>query len=476
MKRLTISMSDELFSKLDTIENKSLFIRKLIERELDMPDNLHDIDSRIPWERDIASLKGHIDELFTRLSDIESELTARVMQENIRPATRPGPVATGQDEQPESPDENGPFIPKQTPEDKYAFLVRENTSTDPRSDPDIEPSAEEVTVLPETEHAPGTGQKDLTTIPERPLVPEIKPPMETQQESAPSIPDIKPSAETGEEKGWVMPELKPPAGILKEQTMVMPELRPPVQIQQEQTVVMPELEPPAGMKDTKQTSLPDSKPPFETDENVPFIMPEFDKPEGAAQAPPFITEEDAPFENNDQAFTMPELKPPAETKGTGTFKIPDLQPETMPPFEAMQQQNSQPEEKQPLFKIHDIPSVQQDEKQPPFIAPAFPEQQHESASIPPFENSELNVDPLAQQPAIEKTVPSAKNDSFRSDKLASNILMYMPHGAKVKKGIIKSLISKQFIENDIDGKLAELVSAGILKLTAEGDDHYLIRP
>jgi len=34
MKRLTISMSDELFDRLDEIENKSLFVRNIIEREL----------------------------------------------------------------------------------------------------------------------------------------------------------------------------------------------------------------------------------------------------------------------------------------------------------------------------------------------------------------------------------------------------------------------------------------------------------
>ena len=34
MKRLTISMSDELFEKLDEMSNKSLFVRNLIEHEL----------------------------------------------------------------------------------------------------------------------------------------------------------------------------------------------------------------------------------------------------------------------------------------------------------------------------------------------------------------------------------------------------------------------------------------------------------
>jgi len=52
----------------------------------------------------------------------------------------------------------------------------------------------------------------------------------------------------------------------------------------------------------------------------------------------------------------------------------------------------------------------------------------------------------------------------------------MPHGAKVKKDIIKSLISKQFTENEIEAKLSEMISAGVLKLSDENGNSYLIRP
>lgn len=99
MKRLTISMSDELFDKLDSIENKSLFIRKLIEREVDMLDSIQGIDSSIPWERDIAALKGNVDELFIKLSDIEKQLNTRVMQETPT-ETQSCPIQTNHDRQP----------------------------------------------------------------------------------------------------------------------------------------------------------------------------------------------------------------------------------------------------------------------------------------------------------------------------------------------------------------------------------------
>jgi hypothetical protein len=54
--------------------------------------------------------------------------------------------------------------------------------------------------------------------------------------------------------------------------------------------------------------------------------------------------------------------------------------------------------------------------------------------------------------------------------------MYMPRGAKVKKEIIKSLVSKQFSDRDIEAKISEMVTAGVLMLNADGGDQYLIRP
>ena len=110
MKRLTISMSDELFDKLNSVENKSLFIRKLIERELDALDNMQDIDSNIPWERDIATLKGNVDELFSKLSSIEKQLAARVMQQLPEPESQSCQTLTNYEVYPENARESEPVF------------------------------------------------------------------------------------------------------------------------------------------------------------------------------------------------------------------------------------------------------------------------------------------------------------------------------------------------------------------------------
>nr|HML26064.1 hypothetical protein [Methanomethylovorans sp.] len=67
MKRLTISMSDALFDKLNQVENKSLFIRKLIEGEL---------RKGIAYSSDAAyeSLAGDIEDLHHELRSLSSRL------------------------------------------------------------------------------------------------------------------------------------------------------------------------------------------------------------------------------------------------------------------------------------------------------------------------------------------------------------------------------------------------------------------
>ncbi|MDW7731712.1 MAG: hypothetical protein SCH66_04700 [Methanolobus sp.] len=507
MKRLTISMSDELFDKLDSIENKSLFIRKLIERELDMLDSIQDIDSSIPWERDIAALKGNIDELFTKLSDIEKQLNTRVMQEIPTEAQscliqtnhdeQPGTLEinssglsepaifeheeTGQnpfandniEHQPEISDEKIPVVPEQIQEDKYSFLIQGETPMDPQPRSPMEYEEEDALVLLETEPASEIIKAD-------PL-PELEPPEKAQQEQAFVMPELKQPVETQQEQAFVMPELEHPVETQQEQAFVMPELEHPVETQQEPAFVMPELKPPVETTDSTQAPVPGPNPPFEIAENEPFVMPELSAPEGAEQAPSFMSEMKPPFENTDQPFTMPDLKTPAGTEEAGTFKLPELQPETVSPLKMTEQQNAPVMEKQPLFKIHNIDPPRQEEKLPPFVAPAF-DTQPENAQAPPFEIPAQKTNPPAQQPPMRQPVKDttmeapARNSSSKPDKLGSNILMYMPHGAKVKKDIIKSLISKKFSENEIEVKISELVSAGVLKLAAENENQYLIRP
>lgn len=665
MKRLTISMSDELFSKLESVENKSLFIRKLIERELDMLDSISDIDSNTPWERDIASLKGNIDELFTRLSDMEAQLNSSLTQGIPNPETMQGtnfieagdqaavsgtnhqeltetphpeqisaPVApdiSNKNQEPELTITKEPEITEEVPEDTNSFLTHSEASAYAQAENRTHPLADDTEVTPAVEASPETNTTDFATftqptqehevpatsnqeqeptfkLPELKTdteghedsgfklpdmepeiktqpepafkvpefekaeeshhdtgtqIPDLKPQEEALQESTSPMPDLgpqqeeqqkwtmpelkaspdvqqvpetakmpdpEPPVETHQEPGFVMPELKPPAENQQnqetaapemdaskaqqepafpmpelkapmeeksDQGMAMPDLKPPTEPQSETPFTMPDLktpetdqqEPPFQMPDLKPptdapgneaTDMTGMEPPFENSGNESFVMPDLSSPEPDAQAPPFMSETKPPFENNDQGFAIPDLKPPEGMEEATNPGIPDLQQTAAPPFEAMQQE--QPEEKQPLFKIHNIDSEQPDEEQPPFVAPAFPESQPlENTQLPPFENPDQDMNPPAAQPPAQPVnekpaATSAGNSISKPDKLGSNILMYMPHGAKVKKDIIKSLISKQFTENEIEAKLSEMTSTGVLKLSDENGNTYLIRP
>ena len=72
MKRLTISMSDELFDRLNEIENKSLFVRDIIERELSS-ETVGDGDTA-PWLDELNVFRVENKELTDRLNKIEKRL------------------------------------------------------------------------------------------------------------------------------------------------------------------------------------------------------------------------------------------------------------------------------------------------------------------------------------------------------------------------------------------------------------------
>jgi hypothetical protein len=87
--------------------------------------------------------------------------------------------------------------------------------------------------------------------------------------------------------------------------------------------------------------------------------------------------------------------------------------------------------------------------------------------------------PMQQQPKpslADSPAGHSATGTNKQGKLEGNILMYMPRGAKVKKEIIKSLVSKQFSDRDIEAKISELVTTGVLVLNADNGEHYLIRP
>ena len=53
--------------------------------------------------------------------------------------------------------------------------------------------------------------------------------------------------------------------------------------------------------------------------------------------------------------------------------------------------------------------------------------------------------------------------------------MYMPHGAEIKRDIIKSLLSKRYGPDEIDGKINQMMGAGTLSSTTKDGADYLVR-
>ncbi len=76
MKRLTISMSDELFETLDEIPNKSLFVRNLIENELKMGESESARSEQVPLDDELCELRETVLAMNKRLDDMEQMFLA----------------------------------------------------------------------------------------------------------------------------------------------------------------------------------------------------------------------------------------------------------------------------------------------------------------------------------------------------------------------------------------------------------------
>ncbi len=120
----------------------------------------------------------------------------------------------------------------------------------------------------------------------------------------------------------------------------------------------------------------------------------------------------------------------------------------------------------PILKLHEMPDMAMADKAAPFIAPSMPENTSGAGNMQmPFMGNQRNDNASGKQ----------KQNNAKPGKLEGNILMYMPRGAKVKKAIIKSLVSKQFSDAEIDSKLNEMLSSGVLSMDTDNGEQYLVR-
>jgi hypothetical protein len=272
-------------------------------------------------------------------------------------------------------------------------------------------------------------------------MPELKPPEQEAEQQEFQMPEFKPPEQEAEQQEFQMPELKLPEQETTQQEFQMPELKPPEQEAEQQEFQMPEFKPPKQEAEQQEFQMPELKPPGQETEQPEFQMPEFKPPEQEAEQ---------------QEFQMPEFKPTEQELGQTAFAMPELETSGSP---AMPDTN-EAELVMPEMKAPEMPPIA-GESMPPFNTgtEAAPEIQTETAQM-----QASKVSPDVNQSAGTKP-----------DKLETNILMYMPRGAKVKKEIIKSLVSRQFSQEDIDRKIQELVAREILILKQENGVEQLHR-
>ena len=78
MKELTIKLPDDLFDKLDSIQNKGAFVRKLIEKEINSPgkDRASSNQSSDQLRNEIKSLNERVKQMGYKIDNINSMLSA----------------------------------------------------------------------------------------------------------------------------------------------------------------------------------------------------------------------------------------------------------------------------------------------------------------------------------------------------------------------------------------------------------------
>jgi hypothetical protein len=552
-------MSDELFDKLDVIENKSLFIRKLIERELDAVENFSS-EEVVPWSEGFGILKKDVNTIFSRLEEMESKLAGMntvhenepLMQESLNSMEQDIPESF-----PELQDNLTQTIDTHESQEPITIdkIPAENTST-PDIIEGISADHTNIPVLIETDV--GITLEDVqesainepyieSVKTEEPVISEIQNSEQTMPANLPEAADTAPLFKTSIQEPTPMEiaiteeQIIPDKSTLlneNNEAVVSPSI-PETEVQNEGNDEIsrehklselvaerinqeteletndfkePEISP--SILSEQNATQPEFKmPEFKSSEQETqqqeFQMPEFKTPEQEAEPADFqMPELKIPESDTAQTdFKMPEIKPPEQEMGQMEFQMPEFktqeqeiqQPEfQMPEFKTQEQEIQQPEFQMPEFETQEQEIGQTafaiPELQTPETAPLFPANDTESAmqemktpeilpvteeAMPPFNAGPENI-PEMQSTEHQMQNPGSQNNTnngtgTKPDKLETNILMYMPRGAKVKKEIIKSLVSRQFSQEDIDKKIQELVAREILILKQENGVEQLHR-
>jgi hypothetical protein len=437
MKRLTISMSDALFDKLNQVENKSLFIRKLIEGELLKGITSSSDSTYESLAGDIEDLQHEIQSISSRLVSIEHKFSGVQFQStgtsnheslNASPITSPA------------------FIPAENVVEVSSTPASLNASVNSAICPEVPGNANEVNVAAFSDVA-----------------------------------DIQVNL-FGQDTDKVLPVHGDEAHNAPFRSVVN------VGIQEEQVAGLADaIEKHATSSVIASDAAIQSKECLFSSVNNPspsFVMPELSEVSTPATSPFTVASPEVPAVST-PSFVMPELSE-VSTPATSPFTVasPEVPAVSTPSFvmpelsEAGGRSTPSPFEMLPAMSV---PSTGNDIQMPSFAATNL---SAEGIQMQPPSFVQQEVHP--QFPFVSATPQSQvqNNDSSRvntsnmsqDERLQGNILMYLPHGARIKRSIIKGLVSKKFTAEEIDAQINLMISNRSLLVEVEDGLEYLLRP
>ncbi|WP_135606849.1 hypothetical protein [Methanococcoides sp. NM1] len=124
--------------------------------------------------------------------------------------------------------------------------------------------------------------------------------------------------------------------------------------------------------------------------------------------------------------------------------------------------------------LFDVETSSQTSSQTPKAIPA--------QEISSLQDREIATDNMENKDVEEHSSQAAKPDAPVpavnapvADKLESCIFAYLSSGSEVKKDVIKSLLSKRYLDNEVESKIDHLLSAGKISNIVKDDRVYLMR-
>jgi hypothetical protein len=424
MKRLTISMSDALFDKLDQVENKSLFIRKLIEGELRKGITYSSDATYEGLAGDIEDLHHEIRSLSSRLASIEDQIA------DVKTNT---------------------------------FLTKDKFESD-------KAVSHQIPSLPSSEDVGGTTIVQTTVVGSHSMTNGLNGVPDKDQDYVPAnIPDIQVNL-CAQDSDKVLP-------VHNDEMHNMP-FRSVVNVGAHKESVCPITETPVNSMTI--TPCMDDQPheSFSVQADDPstpsFIMPDLSDIATPVPVPSNVASSEPSFPSS-PSFLMPELSDIA-TPVSVPSNVASSEPSfpssplfVMPELsDGAGHSNASPFEMPPAMPVH---ASGNDVQMPPFAAAGPSASGIQTQPIPPFGSG-----------AVQN--PVQKNDSFKvisssmpmNERLQGNILMYLPHGARIKRSIIKGLVSKKFSAEEIDAEINLMISDRSLQVEVEDGVEYLLRP